>query len=119
MFVVGRECHVCDTQYSFDFISFVFQMLTATAIQHQFVLKKMVPRKGLLHVRGFPYQENNPKGPLRNKEDTIRHAAEVTKKQLAGEKCSNVMGVKGPSWLSFLTHYGGQSVLLKSTDFGG
>lgn len=57
------------------------------------------------HVRGFPYQENNPKGPLRNKEDTIRHAAEVTKKQMAGEKCSNVMGVKGPSWLSFLQHY--------------
>lgn len=57
------------------------------------------------HVQGFPYQENDPKGPLQNKEDTIRHAAGVTKKQMAGEKCSNVMGVKGPSWLSFLKHY--------------
>ena len=57
------------------------------------------------HVRIFPYQVNDPKGPLRNKEDAIRHATEVTQRQLAGEKCSNVMGVKGPSWLSLLEDY--------------
>ena len=48
---------------------------------------------------------NDPKGPLRNKEETIRHETEVTQRQLAGEKCSNVMGVKGPSWLSLLEDY--------------
>ena len=57
------------------------------------------------HVKAFLYKRDNPKGPLRNKKETIQHAAEVTRRQMAGEKCSNVKGVKGPSWLSFLEHY--------------
>ena len=57
------------------------------------------------YVQTFPYQVNDPNGPLRNKEDTIRHATKVTQRQMEGEKCSNVMGVKGPSWLSLLEDY--------------
>ena len=62
-------------------------------------------KSGKGHVRAFPYQHEDPKGPPRNKDDTIRHAAEITRRQLTGEKLSNIKGVKGPSCLSFLEYY--------------
>ena len=45
------------------------------------------------HARAFPFNEEDPKGPLRTNELTLQHARYV------------VNGVKGFSWLSILQHH--------------
>mgnify|MGYP000609824795 FL=1 len=45
------------------------------------------------HARTFPFNEEDPKGPLRTKELTLQHARYV------------VNGDKGFSWLSILQHH--------------
>ena len=37
------------------------------------------------HARAFPYEADDPKGPLRNKENIYQHAREAMQKQLAGK----------------------------------
>ena len=54
------------------------------------------------HARGFPFNEEDPKGPLRTNELAIQHAKEAMQQQMAGKLGYVVNGVKGFSWLSIL-----------------
>jgi len=54
------------------------------------------------HTKIFPYIRDNLKGPLRNKQDTIKHSYEALTNLQSGQKQYAVKGVKGPSWLLFL-----------------
>ena len=54
----------------------------------------------------FPFISDNPKGPLRNKKDTVKHAHEALTKLSSGhERQCIVKGIKGPSWLLFLENF--------------
>ena len=57
------------------------------------------------HARAFPFNEEDPQGPLRTKELTLQHAKEALKQQMAGKSRYVVNGVKGFSWLSILQHH--------------
>ena len=57
------------------------------------------------HARTFPFNEEDPKGPLRTKELTLQHAKEALNQQMAGKSRYVVNGVKGSSWLSILQHH--------------
>lgn len=57
------------------------------------------------HTKIFPYIRDNPKGPLRNKQDTIKHSYEALTNLQSGQKQYAVKGVKGPSWLLFLENF--------------
>ena len=57
------------------------------------------------HARTFPFNEEDPKGPLRTKELTLQHAKEALNQQMAGKSRYVVNGVKGFSWLSILQHH--------------
>lgn len=57
------------------------------------------------HARGFPFNEEDPKGPLRTNELTLQHAKEAMQQQVAGKSRYAVNGVKGFSWLSILRHH--------------
>lgn len=58
--------------------------------------EKSQSRKGITHV--FPFCHDDPKGPLRTKENVVQDAQEIV--QLKQTKhIQNLHGVKGPSWL--------------------
>ena len=57
------------------------------------------------HARGFPFNEEDPKGPPRTNELTLKHAEEAMHQQMAGKSRYVVNGVKGFSWLSILQHH--------------
>ena len=57
------------------------------------------------HAGGFPFNEEDPKEPLRTNESTLEHAKEAMRQQVAGKSRYTVNGVKGFSWLSILQHY--------------
>ncbi|EDO33188.1 predicted protein [Nematostella vectensis] len=52
----------------------------------------------------FPYNETDPKGPLRTVTSTIKHAAEALQHSISG-KAKTIKGVKGFSWLSVLKYH--------------
>lgn len=56
-----------------------------------------------VHTKIFPFISDNPKGPLRNKKDTVKHAHEALTS--GNERQCIVKGIKGPSWLLFLEHF--------------
>ena len=57
------------------------------------------------HARAFPFNEEDPQGPLRTDELTLQHAKEALKQQMAGKSRYVVNGVKGFSWFSILQHH--------------
>lgn len=59
------------------------------------------------HARGFPFNKEDPKGPLRTtcNELTLQYAKEAMQQQMAGQSRYIVNGVKGFSWLSILQHH--------------
>lgn len=57
------------------------------------------------HARGFPFNEEDPKGPLRTNELTLQHAKEAMQQQVAGKSRYAVNGIMGFSWLSILQHH--------------
>jgi len=57
------------------------------------------------HTKIFPYIRDNLKGPLRNKQDTIKHSYEALMNLQSGQKQYAVKGVNGPSWLLFLENF--------------
>ena len=57
------------------------------------------------HARGFPFNKEDPKGPLRTNELTLQHAKEAMQQQMAGKLRYVVNGVKGFSWFSILHHH--------------
>ena len=54
------------------------------------------------HTRFFPHQSYDPKGPLQNKTDTMKHAHSALKKQVWPKE---EKGLKGPRWLMFLKDF--------------
>lgn len=57
------------------------------------------------HTWIYPYQENNPAGPIRTSENVKKDAASALKQLKEGVKRYMVNGVKGPSWLSILDNF--------------
>ena len=57
------------------------------------------------HVRAFPFNHADPKGPLRTNEMTLEHAKDAMQEQMAGKPRYAIKGVKGFSWLSILQHH--------------
>jgi len=57
------------------------------------------------HCRAFPYQNDNPKGPLRTSESVREDGIRAATLQQQGVTRFIVNGVKGPSWLSLLQHF--------------
>lgn len=58
------------------------------------------------HTKIFIFISDNPKGPLRTKTDTVKHAHEALTKLLSGnEKQCTVKGIKGTSWLLILENF--------------
>lgn len=57
------------------------------------------------HARAFPFNEEDPKGPLRTNELTLQHTKDAMLQQMAGKSRYVVIGVKGFSWLSTLKYY--------------
>ena len=57
------------------------------------------------HARAFPFNNADPKGPLRTNDLTLEHAKEAVQEQLAGKTRCAVKGVKGFSLLSILRHH--------------
>ena len=55
------------------------------------------------NARPFPFNEEDPKGPLRTNELTLQHAKEALKQQTAGKSRSVVNGVKGFPFFSITT----------------
>ena len=53
----------------------------------------------------FPFNEENPKGPERTEQNIYDHATEALKQSQATGKIQHISGVKGPSWLHFLTSF--------------
>lgn len=47
------------------------------------------------HTKIFPYIRDNPKGPLQNKQDAIKHSYEALTTLQSGQKQYAVKGVKG------------------------
>ena len=56
------------------------------------------------HARAFPFNEEDPKGPLRTNELALRDAKEALRQQMAGKSRYVVNGVKGFSWLNILRY---------------
>ena len=54
--------------------------------------------RGRGHTHIFPFQRNDPKGPLRKTENVLGNAQSVID---SGRVNYSVNGIKGPSWLSF------------------
>lgn len=57
------------------------------------------------HCRAFPYQNDNPKGPLRTSKSVREDGMRAATLQQQGVTRFIVNGVKGPSWLSFLQYF--------------
>ena len=57
------------------------------------------------HSRAFPYQGDNPKGPIRTSDNVKDDGFEAPRRQKQGLNRYVVNGVKGPSWLSLLQHF--------------
>ena len=57
------------------------------------------------YVRVFPYQTEDPKGPLRTRTDTEKHAREALTNLLSNKKDYIVHGIKGPTWFGLLKHF--------------
>ena len=57
------------------------------------------------YVRVFPYQTEDPKGPLRTQAETREHAREALTNQLNNKKDYIVHGIKGPTWFGLLKHF--------------
>ena len=53
----------------------------------------------------FSFNEENPKGPERTEQNIYDHATEALKQSQATGKIQYISGVKGPSWLHFLTSF--------------
>ena len=60
-------------------------------------------RKGYAHV--FPFNCEQPKGPIRTKESVLCDAQKALDLQDSGDKTHSVNGVKGPSWLNFFPKF--------------
>lgn len=56
------------------------------------------------HARIFPFQSEEPKGPVRTKENVLENARTAVQDQqvVMGKP---VKGIKGPSWLFFVPHF--------------
>ena len=58
------------------------------------------------HTKIFPFITDNPKGPLRNRKDTLKHAHEALTNLSSGNKAhGTIKGIKGPCWLLFLENF--------------
>ena len=57
------------------------------------------------HSRAFPYQGDNPKGPIRTSDSVKDDGSEAARRHKQGLNRYVVNRVKGPSWLSLLQHF--------------
>ena len=63
------------------------------------------------NARAFPFNEKDPKGPLRTNELTLQHAKEALKQQMAGKPRYVVSGVKCFPFFSIMTLFAEQPLI--------
>lgn len=59
--------------------------------------------KGHTHV--FPFQKENPMGPIRTAESVERNSIQALRNSREKVRNPSVCGVKGPSWISYFPHF--------------